>query len=240
MKEISVATQSDNKNLPSEKSPGGSIIYRHERLSEARIGVTNESTPEFRRARDEAFGRLFGEAASVSHEVFPLIPHIDVCTYYRRGKDGRDVCTLVTSGMSDLQMTLPATVEAPRRTELIFYCAEPNQEYIDTIRWLGHFPHNQQTWIGPFSTIPNGDPPSPFWNSLVLDTILLLPPIVKRDQALPDELILGGEPVHFLWLVPVTTPECNLKLAKGIAALLDLFGENRHPHIFDPHRKSYV
>ena len=175
-----MATESD-KDLPPEKSPGGSILYRHERLSGPRIGFTTESTPEFGQARDETFGRLFGEAASVSHEVLPLIPHIDVYAYFRRGKDGRNECTLVTSGMSDIQMTLPAAVEARRRAELIFYCAEPKQEYIDTIRWLAHFPHNQKTWIGPFSTIPNGNPPAPFWNSTVLDTILLLPPIVKLN-----------------------------------------------------------
>jgi len=57
---------------------------------------------------------------------------------------------------------------------------------------------------------------------------------------LPDELILGGEPVHFLWLVPLTTPECNLKLAQGFGALLDLFELNHHPYVYDPNRRSYV
>jgi hypothetical protein len=230
----------DEDNSPAEKSPGGSIIYHHKQLSGARVGFTDESTREFRQARDEAYARLFGEAASVSHEILPLIPHIDVITYYRRGKDGRDVCTLVTGGMSDLAMTLPGGAKAPRRVELISYCGEPKQEYIDTIRWLAHFPHNQKTGIGSGSTIPNGDPPAPFWESPILDTILLLPPVIKRDQTLPNELILGGDPVHFLWLVPVTTRECDLKLAKGVGALLDLFGQNRHPHVFDPNRKSYV
>jgi len=46
--------------------------------------------------------------------------------------------------------------------------------------------------------------------------------------------------VHFLWVVPLTSPECNLKLEKGVEAILDLFTEKRHPHVFDPARASYV
>jgi len=73
-----------------------------------------------------------------------------------------------------------------------------------------------------------------------LDTILFLPPIVVRDQSLPEELILQGEPVHLLWLVPISTAECNLKLRKGSQALLDILEKHRHPHVFDPMRKSYI
>jgi hypothetical protein len=108
------------------------------------------------------------------------------------------------------------------------------------MHWLAHFPHDQKTWIGAFHTIPNGNPPAPLWGSPNLDTLFLLPPIVKIDQNLQEELVLDGEGVNFLWIVPLTTPECNLKLAKGSSAILDLFQKNRHPHVFDPNRKSYV
>jgi hypothetical protein len=234
--------QFDEKGPRPETSPGGSVIRRYDNATWAssRIGLTDESTAAFPEAREAVYDRLFGEARSVSHEVFPLIPHVDVFTYYRRGKDDRDVCALVTSGMSDLEMSVPAGVEAPRRCELILYCSEPKPEYIETMRWLAHFPHDQKTWIGSGHTIPNGNPPAPFWGSSVLDTILLIPPIVKRDQTLQDELSLGGEAVHFLWMVPLTAPECHLKLAKGLDTLLDLFQRNRHPHVFDPNRTSYV
>jgi hypothetical protein len=29
-------------------------------------------------------------------------------------------------------------------------------------------------------------------------------------------------------------------LTRGFDAMLNLFQQNRHPHVFDPHRKSYV
>ena len=150
------------------------------------------------------------------------------------------MCTLVTSGMSDLEMAVPKRAEVARRVELIFYCSEPKPEYAETMQWLAHFPHDQSTWIGSGHTIPNGTPPAPFWGSSALDTVLLIPPIVLRDGTLPKELVLGGEPVHFLWVVPLTTAECNLKLAKGLEAMLDLFERNNHPHVFEPDRKSYV
>lgn len=84
------------------------------------------------------------------------------------------------------------------------------------------------------------NPPAPFWGSTELNTLFFLPPTVKKDQTLPSELNLGGEPVHFLWVVPLTTAECNFKLRKGFDAMLNLFQQNRHPHVFDPHRDSYV
>ena len=230
------------KKDPPEKSPGGSVIHRYqpEEFRGARFGFTDESTAGFTEAREEVYGRLFGTAESVSHEVIPQIPHVDVYTYYRTQANGGKVCVLVTGGMSDLKMNVPPGLDAPGRVELIFYCSEPRPEFIDTMRWLAHFPHNQRTWVGAGHTIPNGNPPAPFWGSAILDTILLMPTIVTKDAALPDELKLAGEPVHFLWIVPLTTAECNLKLEKGFDAILDLFQEHRHPHVYDPGRQSYA
>lgn len=228
------------KKAVPETSEGGSIIHRYSnaKWSPTKLGFT-EKAAEFGKLRDEVYLRRFGEAKQVYHEVIPLIPHIDVMEYYRTSKDG-DICTLVTSGMSDLAMNVPRKLEAPRRVELIFYCRDPKQEYVETMRWLAHFPHDQKTWIGELHTIPNGNPPEPLWGSPTLDTIFLLSPVVKKDLDLRSELILDGDGVEFLWIVPITTAECKLKLAKGSQTILDIFNENRHPYVFDPSRKSYV
>jgi len=45
-----------------------------------------------------------------------------------------------------------------------------------------------------------------------MDTVFLIPTIVKGDTALKSELVLDGDGVR----------------------------EKRHPHIFDPNRKSFV
>ena len=194
---------------------------------------------EFIKARDEVYLSRFGKAIKVFHEMPTLVPHVDVMEYYRTNENGK-VCALVTSGMSDLAMRVPAEKDSPRRVELIFYCTEAKPEYAETLRLLARFPHDQRTWIGPFHTVPNGTPPEPLWGTRNLDTIFFLPPIVKKDQNLQEELIFDGDGVEFLWVVPLTTAECNLKLAKGANAIMGLFQKNRHPHVFAGDRASYV
>ncbi|HTV14301.1 MAG TPA: suppressor of fused domain protein [Acidobacteriaceae bacterium] len=222
-----------------KRAPDGTNIIQHGNV-ETRLGVTEGSTG-FARERETVYERLFGKPLIVSHELLPLIPHIDVYTF-KRSQGEKEVYSLVTGGMSDLEMTLPrgADKDAPRRVELIFYCTEPRDEYISTLRWVAHFPHASKSWLGHGHTMPNGNPPAPFWGTTDLDTLFFLPPIVRKDQTLPSELSLDGEPVHFLWVVPLTTAECNFKLTNGFNAMLDLFQQNRHPHVFDPHRTSYV
>jgi hypothetical protein len=230
------------KKTEAETSPGGSVIHRYPKTEwrAPGVGFAGESTATFADQRNQVYERFFGKVQGVSMEALPRIPRVDVHTYYRGGKDGSNVCTLVTAGMSDVAMGIPTGTEAPSRVELIFYCSKPEAEYVETLRWLAHFPHDQKTWIGAYHTIPNGNPPAPLWGSAVLDTVLLLSSVVSQDRSLPDELVLGGDPVHFLWVVPLTTAECNLKLEQGVNAVLALFQKHKHPHVFDPNRLSYV
>src|SRR5262249_12895865 len=223
----------------SEKTPSGGTVIRHRNL-ETRRGFPEVDTRGFLETREGAYKRLFGEAIDVSHEIVPLVPHVDVYRF-KGGMREREMCTLVTGGMSDLPMTMPRGAgDAPRRVELIFYCDEGKDEYIATLRWLAHFPHDARSWLGAGHTVPNGNPPSLFWGSDSLDTILFMPPIVNKHQRLSEDLVLGGDPVHFLWVVPLTTAECNFKLDRGFGALLDLFAHNQHPPLFDRARKSYL
>lgn len=119
-----------------------------------------------------------------------------------------------------------AGADAPSRVELMFYCAEPQREYLETLRWVTRFPHDQKTWLEFGHALPNGNPPASFSGSEILDTLLFMPTIVQRDQTPPKELVLAGDPVHFLWVVRLSTPECNLKSEQGF--------------VFGPSRNSYV
>src|SRR5206468_11839245 len=144
-----------------EKSPDGTNIIRHNAV-ERKFGFTEKSTAGFAQKREAAYEKLFGKALRVSHEVLPQVPHIDVYIFQRSRGDQIEY-SLVTGGMSDLKMTLPRRAkDVPRRVELIFYCAEPRDEYISTLRWIAHFPHDSKSWLGYGHTMPNGAPPSPF------------------------------------------------------------------------------
>jgi hypothetical protein len=179
-----------------KKAPDGTNIIRHENV-ETKLGVT-KGTTGFAQAREAVYERHFGKPLSVSHELLPLVPHIDVYIF-KRSQGNKEMYSLVTGGMSDLKMTLPlgADKDVPRRVELIFYCSEPRDEYISTLRWVAHFPHDSKSWLGHGHTMPNGDPPAPFWGSSDLDTLFFLPPIVKKDQTLPSELSWAVTPFTF-------------------------------------------
>jgi hypothetical protein len=226
-----------------KKAPDGTLIIRHDAI-ERQMGFTGEDAAGFRQTREAAYERIYGKPESVFHEVLPQVPHIDVYTIKRilKRSSGDEVFyVLMTGGMSDLAMTMPRNAkDLDRRVELIFYCAEPREEYVTILRWVAHFPHDSKSWLGHGHTVPNGNPPEPFWGSDKLDTLFFLPPIIAKDQKLPSELRLNGEPVNFLWVVPITTAECNFKLNNGFDALMDLFDQNQHPYIFDPKRRSYV
>ena len=167
-----------------KKAPDGTNIIRHENV-ETRLGVT-KGTAEYAQVREAVYERLFGKPLSVSHELLPLVPHIDLYTF-KRSQGNKEVYSLVTGGMSDLEMMLPrgADKDVPRRAELIFYCSEPRDEYIATLRWVAHFPHDSKSGLGHGHTMPNGNPPAPFWGSTDLDMLFFMPPIVKKDQTLP-------------------------------------------------------
>ena len=138
-------------------------------------------------------------------------------------------------------MAVPSEARnSPRRVELIFYCTEPKPEYLETMRLMAHFPHDYQTFFGMGHTIPNGDPPAPIWGHKELNSLLFIPSIVSPDNELPKQLVLGGDAVDFLWMVPLSHSECNLTLARGTNAILELFSTNLHPHVFTGGRESYI
>lgn len=88
--------------------------------------------------------------------------------------------------------------------------------------------------------MPNGQPPGPFFGSKVLDTLLFIPTIVHPDKDIANRLSFEGEAVSFLWVVPITTRECDLKLSRGTDALLKVFDRKKHPFVFSGDRENYV
>jgi hypothetical protein len=80
-----------------------------------------------------------------------------------------------------MRVALATSNAAPRRVDLIFYCAEQKKEYRETPRWAA-LSHDQNTWLSFGHTLPKGNPPTPFWASEILDALLFMPTIVQRDE----------------------------------------------------------
>ena len=88
--------------------------------------------------------------------------------------------------------------------------------------------------------MPFGDPPKPIFPGSQLTAVLFIQTIVSSDNNLADQLVLEGDPVHFLWVVPITAAELEYKLEHGTDALLDLFQEVQHPFVLEEKRGSYL
>jgi hypothetical protein len=54
------------------------------------------------------------------------------------------------------------------------------------------------------------------------------------------KLRIKTDAANLLWLVPLTQPEYELALEKGIQSLLRVFKKKKHPIVFNPKRQSYV
>lgn len=200
------------------------------------LGFSENSTLHYIEAREEAYLKMFGSVGSVSHELVPQVPHVDVYTFPPSRR--RPFHTLITGGMSDWPMRVPEGV--PERTELILYVAEPAEQHEEVLRWLAHLVHDQDTWISPGSTISNGRPPEPIFANSRLDNFLFLPPPAKFDKRLPRRLQIEGTPVSLLWVVPITTPERDFIIANGPWDFMDIMERNKHPLPLREGRVTYV
>jgi Suppressor of fused protein (SUFU) len=223
------------------KTKGGSRLIKYDghNPSKPEIGFLEESTLENTEHRERIYAELFGESDTVLHELLPLIPHIDVYRFPPKGK--RKFFTFVTGGMSDLPMNTPDELGADyRRAELVFYSTDSRDDYPELLRRMAHFVHDNNTWLHWGHTMPNGQPPEPFFDTKQLDTLFFMPSIVTPDSTIGDKLRIDSEPVQLIWCVPITTAECQLKLDNGADALYDVFEANKHPFAFSGDRQSYA
>ncbi len=196
--------------------------------------------------RDRAYAAVIGG----DYELFTdggESPEIDVRRYTGRPAKSGPICDVwVTAGMSDIPMTGDDGV--PIRRELIFY-ALPGGDFAKPMATVARFPAEYSTSIDHSHSIqmygsfflPGGTEALLSDNpSISLPHLVLLSPLLRQHQRLPDELEIDGCPVEFLWVVPISQAELALKKRDGMNALLDVFANYQHPWIFDPDRQSYV
>jgi hypothetical protein len=229
-----------------EKSASGAPIFRHQEKenSEFKLAIGNEETIEGVSAHIEKY---IGKIDNVFHELISELVHLDI--HIVNPTTEKPYYTIITSGMSDLPMTVP-NQDVPKYAELLI-CLPPDwkigeDEYEDEnnywpIRWLkilARLPHNYDTFLIPGHTVPNGDPAEPFASNTELTTMLLMNPILCdegfRTLQLKDRLI------HFYCLIPLYNNEVELKLSKGTEALYDGFNKNNVSELLDVKRPNLI
>jgi len=191
--------------------------------------------------------RHLGPVESVFHELISDAVHLDV--HWVKPAPARPFHLLVTSGMSDRPMNVPASVAAPRHVELVATLparwvldaeAFANENWywpVRQLKTLARFPHKYDTWLGEGHTVTNDDPPQPLAPGTRLCGAILL-----RPQHVPDafqELHLGdGRSIRFLAVVPVYDEEMTLKTRSGTDALLERFRKAGITDVVEPVRPN--
>ncbi len=188
-----------------------------------------------------------GPVESVFHELISDAVHLDV--HWVKPTASRPFHLLVTSGMSDRPMNVPAELDAPRHIELVATLPErwaigdgafrdENWYWpVRQLKTLARLPHKYDTWLGEGHTVTNGDPPQALAPGTRLCGAILLPP-----QHVPDafrELRLDAvKTIRFLAVVPVHEREMTLKTRSGTEALVDRLRKARVTDVIEPTRPS--
>lgn len=151
-----------------------------------------------------------------------------ICVSERPATSDRDYTVVSTVGMCGQRMpTLDrymAESASYARVELAMATTLPADRAAHVFRWLGVFPWRAVTWFGPGHSVKwfQGEDGSGLSHSYAA-ALLITDPTVLPGPAAPDTsgLEFHGDPVRWLWVVPITRPEHVFAKEHDAATLLD-------------------
>lgn len=198
-----------------------------------------------------------GGEVSVFHELLSERVHIDV--FIKEPTDERPYYVLLTSGMSDLPMTVPEGFTDEQkaryeRAELMMFLpkdwhihdedAKDEKWYWCTraLKTAARYPHLGDTWIGHGHDIQFTEPIEPFAENTELCALLFAYPDCERLMHITGK---DGMIINVYMAIPIYEEEMNFKLGfdgdGGTELLCRLFGEDDVPpeaYIVDINRKN--
>jgi len=182
--------------------------------------------------------RHIGSIDFVLHEKRSHLVHIDV--HHVPPGDGLPFHTLVTSGMSQRAMSVPAGAEDLAYGELFLLLPREWDVAIvwpiDLLRELARYPHEWETWLGCRHTVQNGAPPGRFRNDIPFCATLLTHPVTLGGEL--AKLRLPGRSIHFYQLIPLFLEEIRFALLHGPDTLLARFAQYQMSDVVDPERRN--
>jgi Suppressor of fused protein (SUFU) len=228
-------------------SEGGSTVYLHQ--PRAQSWVPPDLSQSNLAAVDAHIEEHLGQVDFVWHELVSDLVHIDI--HVIKPTPQRNWYTLVTSGMSDRPMHSPEGAEDYRYAEVMM-CLPPTwklgQEHFKDeqnywpIRWLkmlARLPHEYNTWLSYWHTVPNGDPAEPLANNTSLVGIMLVPPMTTHPE-FGELLVPPTHTIRFLAVIPLTADEMAFKLSAGASELFDRLERANVTELLNPARKSVL
>ena len=189
-------------------------------------------------ARAEIYQGFFRSVPSIVHPFNAVEPHVDVYQFPPAG-DGRDFHTLVTSGMSDAPMKVPASRKhVPRRAELLLYTPELHIDAVQFLRFVAAFPTLSGSYFEAGSTIALPENWMQTKGSPHIAAFIGFPR--DDDVRLESEMVIESERVALYMPMLISAAERDLVVAKGPLALLDAIEASGSNFEFGPLRPSSV
>jgi len=239
----------------STTSDGGNKvpIYRHD----GPTGPIKMASYECRYLEDieRHIAKHIGEPGDVLHEILSPTVHVDI--HVIKPSEKIPYLTLVTSGMSDLDMSVPEEVEPIEEYQLAEMIAFLPPEWPESsfkgirgggtddppgwypAHWLKYYArmvHDYKTCLSWFHTSANGNPASPITDGTEMVGFLMAPPLqLGRDGLLVPTC--DGRRIRLLNLVPILPDEVVYAVNQGGSALCDKL-DGAENFIFNPARKS--
>ncbi|GIF62327.1 hypothetical protein Ais01nite_03620 [Asanoa ishikariensis] len=229
--------------------PRGTEILRHQSSHDGWVAPQGPQE-DFVEAIGRHIEQYFGPVEFVYHEVASHLVRMHVMVV--EPTEQRPHRTLITSGMSDLPMTVPEGQDISPYAELMISLPadypltrsagmddDPAGWPLHVLKQVAMLPHEYSTWIGEFHTVPNGDPCQPYeaetpFAGVVVAPMRRVPPeartIVVRD----------GVEIALLALIPLHPDEMAVKLERGTDALIELLDRGRVSELLKPDRPSYA
>lgn len=234
-----------------EYSPAGDPVYRYND-DVPKDFVPPQTAGEHLEAITDHIEKHIGPIDTVFHEILSSHVHIDV--HWVRPTERFPFHTLVTSGMSDLPMSVPEAAQDHQYAELCILLPEEwpidgtdyttmekafkDENHYWPVRWLktiARLPHEHNTWVGYGHTIPNGEEAAPFADNTKLGCMLLLPSLNLGSKFFTLK-IDEEKTIRFYCLYPIYKEEMDLKLRKGSDALIAKFAKYQVTDVVDTAR----
>ena len=202
-------------------------------------------------AIDDHLEKHFGSDLLVLHEEDSVTVHVDV--HVVRPCAARPYFTLLTSGMSDLDMHVPDGLEDYSLAELCL-CLPPSWPLgirktgwrkppylwpIMTLKRMARYPHREKTWFGCGHTVGLADPPKTVAPGVAFTAVLLVhpptfPPGADTVQT-PD-----GRTIRYLAMIPLFPREMDFRRRFGSQNLMQKLFKSGVTELLDPKRASVV
>ncbi|WBC05635.1 suppressor of fused domain protein [Micromonospora sp. WMMA1976] len=226
----------------------GSGVLRHQSLHDGFVPAQGPQQA-FADAIDRHIEEHFGPVEFVYHEIASHL--VGVHVHVVAPTEERPYRTLITSGISELPMTVPEGHDISPYAELMLslpadWPLTDAAGFGDETGWplrilkqVARLPHEYGTWIGEWHSVPNGDPAQPYATDTPFAGVVVTPMLRVPPEARTID-VDGGIRIVLLALIPLHPEEIAVKVERGTDALIEVLDRGRITELLDPRRPSYA